>query len=57
MTPSDHARELGKIGAEKRRQHEREIIRAKADLMNKAMGRGSDARLYPPLILTRKDQA
>ena len=57
MTPSDHARELGKLGAEKRRQHEREIIRAKADLMNKAMGRGSDARLYPPLILTRKDQA
>lgn len=49
--------DAGRLGAEKRRQHEREVIRAKAALMNKAMGLPVDKRLYPPLLLTRKDQA
>lgn len=48
--------EAGKLGAAKRRQHEREIIRAKAALMNKAMGLPVDKRLYPPLILTKGDR-
>lgn len=57
MTPSDHAREMGKIGAQKRRQYERERICAVAREMNAKAGRPDDPRLYPPLILTKGDRA
>ena len=49
--------DAGKLGAAKRTQYEREVIRAKAALMHKGMGRPVDPRLYPPLLLTKKDQA
>ena len=49
--------EAGRLGAEKREQIEREPIRTKARAMRDELGLPPDPRLYPPLILTRKDRA
>ena len=45
--------EAGRLGAEKRRQIEHEPILEKA---RKMAADPHDPRLYPPLILTRKDR-
>lgn len=49
--------EAGRLGAEKRRQLEQEYVLARARLMRDELGLPPDPRLYPPLILTRKDRA
>ena len=48
--------DAGRLGAEKRRQYERERICAVAREMNAKAGRPDDPRLYPPLILTKGDR-
>ena len=47
--------EAGRRGAERRKEIDRGAIRAKAQLMRKAMGMKPDPRLNPPLILTKGD--
>jgi len=48
--------DAGKLGAEKRRQLEREPILAKARAMRGAAGLPPSPALSPPLILTNADQ-
>jgi hypothetical protein len=52
MTCSD----AGRLGAERRKEIERESIRRKALQMLAEMGKGPDPRLFPPLILTPGDR-
>lgn len=47
--------DAGKLGAERRREIEREPIRRKAQQMLSEMGMPPDPRLVPPLQLTRGD--
>lgn len=48
--------EAGKLGAEKRRQLEREPILARARQMLAEKGLPPDPRLSPPLLLSKADQ-
>lgn len=48
--------EAGALGAARRRQNAREPVLAKARQMLAEMGRAPDARLCPPLLLTRADR-
>jgi hypothetical protein len=57
MTPREAASELGKLGALKRRQNERERILERARQMCRADGIEPPAGLFPPLILTTGDRA
>lgn len=56
MSPSSAASALGKLGAARRRQLEREPIRQRCREMRAVMGLPDDARLFPTLILTGADR-
>lgn len=56
MSPRDAASTLGKLGAERRHQAEREPIRAVARAMREAKGMPPHPGLYPPLILGAADR-
>lgn len=48
--------EAGKLGAERRREYQREPIRRRALQMLAEMGKLPDPRLFPPLQLTLADR-
>lgn len=56
MSPAQAASALGKLGAARRRQNDREPILARARQMLADMGRAPDPRLSPPLLLTQADR-
>jgi hypothetical protein len=57
MTTSEAASHMGRLGAEKRQQLEREPILSKARAMREAAGLPPSPALNPPLILTASDRA